>query len=813
MPDFSFSSDEVEEVAQKKPWTRQREFSAEIKPDEMADTALVYARAAGEADGAGDLARHATEVAADAGTLDGSSLVDADGRIDGTARGLQGNGRDMDRVVGYVVRAMNDAIGAEEEVTQLVLGDGGLEEARSRHISAAIHEWEGWEAALRAAVGKPLTGLVMDNRIGTLDVTYEGTTLHLAPVSKSAFQNVYELPGSLAADIRKRHLADCADSARDTDADIHDAIGAYRNRLADYGLELGDLGYDLSDGPLDLFTSEKQALWAADQLSDALGHEPPDPDALLRWTETLDSIGIGVYDDPPHSTRPLTEAERAYLDAFYSRLSADDLAALGALAGQNDGGDHPTPGHSAAQRVANGLNMLLDWRVGGHNPATEPGAIPEALRPFVLDHKDSVLFDPSYPVAFDDELRRFNAFGDLMGAATVPPGDEFGRTLAQAALDVGQRTNVQYALGATEGVHNTFSSDLLHNASLNSGLSADLLNDDTFRRGLLGVTWQDSDGAADLITSGTTIPPDLDHHDNAARAYVEAAYHLFTDAPDHSADILGKANGYPSDHTALQSAVSDAALRYLDQISKPESEHSAFAAGDFPGDVTDPDLLGNDYRYSFDLSHDDSSALYALLADMEKPVKDEFSTGVATWQEKTAYNAFVRDGATGRGQDDAFAAIGRVEGAMHRAELDQDIKPGSSARNQSALVAGMAAAGTIIKDAVPAFPGKVGVVLGTYGLATGVRYSLPPTMPSLDWQAENAAFRNGDTIPRRLIAEAAVHADHHGLGGTALTDPTDDHLNETDMIRSIERIEHEYDSYRDAMQNAYRGEVYSRRTQ
>ncbi|WP_190233057.1 hypothetical protein [Streptomyces avicenniae] len=812
MPDFSFSSDEVEDVAGKKPWTRQRDFSAEIRPGEMADTALVYARAAGEADGAGELARHATEVAADAGTLDGAPLVDEDGRIDATARGLQGNGQDMDRVVGYVVRAMNEAITAEEEVTNLILGDGGLEEARSRHISAAVNEWEGWQGALRTAVESPLPPSLTRGRIDTVQVTYRGTTLDVPPTHRSALETVYQLPDSLAAGIRRRHLDDCADSARATDADITDAVTAYRGRLADYGAELGDLGYDLSDGPLGLFTSEDQAVWAADRLAEELREEPPDHEALRRWTETLESIRLGVHGDPPGSTRPLTDAELAYLDAFYGRLDADALVALGRLAGEGEDADPPTGGHAAAQRVANGLTMMLDWRVGGHDPEREPGAIPEALRPFVLDHEDSILFDPSLPVGFDDELRRFNDFGDLMGTATVPPGDEFGRVLAEAAVDLGQRTNVQYLLGVVDGVPNTVSSDLLHVASLNTGLSADLLNDDTFRSGLLGITWQDSEGAADLITSGTTIPPGLDHHDNAAGAYVEAAYHLFTDAPDRSAEILGTANDHPADHTALQTSLSDLAVRYMDQLSKPESPESAFAAGASPGDVTDPDLLGNDYRYSFDLSHDDRMKLFTLLGGTEKDVNEQFNAGVAAWQETTAYNAFVRDGTSGRGQDDAFAAIGRVEGTLHRAELDRDIPTAASARNQSSLVAGIAAAGTIIKDATPPLPGKIGVVVATYGLGTGIRYLMPDTSPSLDWQAENEAFRNGDTIPRRLIAEAAVHADHRGLGDATLTDPTDDNLNETDMLRSVERIEHEYDSYRDAMRDAYRGEVYSRRT-
>ncbi|WP_129842969.1 hypothetical protein [Streptomyces sp. RFCAC02] len=808
MPDFSFSSDEVEEVAKNKPWTRQREFSDEIDPEHMADTATVYARAAGEADGAGDLARHATEVAFEGGALNGESLVDDEGRIDATTRGLSGNGRDMDTVVGYLVGAMNRALAAEEEVSGLILGDGGLEEARSRHITAAISEWDGWQSALEAAVSTPVESTIMP-RIDSVDVSYRGRTLTLTPTHPNAGQNVYSLPGHLADEIRQRHLRDCADDAERTYADIDDAIEAYRTRLAEYGGELGELGYDLSEGPLGLFTSEDQAVWTADMLAAELDKENPDPEALRRYTETLESIALGIWDNPANADgdpgRPLTEAERAYLSAFYGRLDADDLVALGRLA--DDGG----AGRTAAERAANGLTMLLDWRVGGYNPETDPDRIPDAVRPFIYDYRDSDLFDPGFPVSFYDDLDEFNAFGALMGSATVAPGDEFGRDMAEAALEVQDRTNVQYTLGATTGEDNTFSSDLLHGVSLNTEVSAALLNDEDYRERLLGMTWQDSAGVGDLITSGTTVPAGVEMNDEAARAYVEAAFNVVRDAGDHADAILGKDFPGHAAHKDLQGAIADTTLAYLNMITKPDAETSEFFAGAGIGDFTDPDLLGNDYRYSFDLDQDDRSSLFQLLGQMDKDVQDTFSTGVAAWQETTAYNAFVREQQTGDGQDDAFAAIGRAEGLMKRAELDLNIEPAASARTQSNLVGGLAAAGSIVKDTLSLTPaGKAAIIATTYGIASVVRLELPPTTPPDTSGEEAQAYRNGDTIPRRLIAEAALQADYRGLGDSELPDPTDKNLNESDMLRQVERLEHEYDAYRDAMREAYRGEVYSR---
>src|SRR5687768_17078691 len=99
MPKLSFTNEEVAQAAGKDPWRRQREFSEELDPDDMAETAATYRQAAAKAGGAGELAEKATEVATRGGHLGGRDIVDGHDRIDHTARGLQGNGEDMDQVV------------------------------------------------------------------------------------------------------------------------------------------------------------------------------------------------------------------------------------------------------------------------------------------------------------------------------------------------------------------------------------------------------------------------------------------------------------------------------------------------------------------------------------------------------------------------------------------------------------------------------------------------------------------------------------------------------------------------------------------
>ena len=804
MPDFNFTPDEVEEKAGRKPWTRQREFTEEIKPEDMAETAAVYARAAGEAADAGDLAAQATHASIYAGGLDGDALVDGEGRIDATARGLQGNGQDIDQVVGYLVRAMNRAIEADEEVFGLVLGDGGLEEGRTRHVSAAISEWNGWQGALEAAVAAmPAPQLAVTRPVVPLDVSYRGRTLSLQPGGSMA-QPVYRLPGSLADEIREKHLGNAAEDAVTTDGEITDAVEAYRTRLAEFGQELGDLGYDLSGGPFDLFTTEEMATFAGRRIAEELAKDNPDPDVLLRYTEGLNGIALGVFADPDkpggEALSFLNPQERAYLLEFYEQLDADQLAALGAL--RDPDGDN-----TALRRVANGINLLTAAELGGIDITIPENKelIPDGIREFVYDYREGTGLYPIGNSEYQPALRRFNDFGALLSTATVPPGDVFARDLATAAVDVQFRTYNEYL-----GTDNTFSRDLLHTASLNPGASADLLNDDTFRDNLLSLHWEDSSGAGDLIRAGTTIPDGVDHNSDEARAYVQAAYHVLTDAPAHQDAVLasGVPGYFPADHSALQNAIGDTAVQYMDMLSKPSRE-SGFDEPSDPNDPnarTDRDLYGNDYRYSFQLSRDDRQGLFDMLLRGERSASQDFLDGVTSWQEVTAYNAFTRDPAVQHDQGSAFEGIGRVAGTVENAQ-NSVASVGNENRQQASAVTAIGQAGAVVRDLVAPLPAKVAIRAGAYGLGEMYRYSQPD--PAI--AAENArldSLQYGDWVSETVVARAAIAADYNGLGGTELRDPgTDPDVDESDLHREVADVSGRYDWYADQLDQGYKETV------
>ncbi|WP_461038178.1 hypothetical protein [Streptomyces mayteni] len=804
MPDFNFTPDEVEEKAGRKPWTRQREFAEEIRPDDMADTAAVYARAAGEAADAGELASQATETGIYAGGLDGDSLVDGDGRIDETAEGLQGNGQDIDRVVGYLVRAMNRAIDADDEVLRLVLGDGGLEEGRTRHVSAAINEWNGWQSALEAAVAAmPAAPTSVVRPIAPLDVSYRGRTLGITP-EQDWSRAVYSLRGSLADEIRDRHLQDAADDAVATDGEITEAIEAYRTRLAEFGQELGDLGYDLSGGPFDLFTTEEMATFAGQRIAEELAKEHPDRDVLLRYTEGLDGIALGVFADPdkPGSENLsfLNPQERAYLLEFYEQLDAEDLAALGALR-------DPEGDNTALRRVANGINLLTGAEYGGIDITIPENKelIPDGIREYVYDYREGTGLYPIGNSEYRPALRRFNDFGALLSTATVPPGDVFATDLAHAAVDVQFRTNSEYL-----GTDNTFSRDLLRTTSLNTGASADLLNDDVFRDNLLGLHWEDSSGAGDLIRAGTTVPDGVDHNSDEARAYVEAAYHVLTDAPDHRNDVLaqGLPGYFPADHTALQDAIGDTAVQYLDMVSKA-SEDSSFDVPTDPDDPnarTDRDLYGTDYRYSFGLSRDDRQGLFDMLLRGESDASQDFLDGVTTWQEVTAYNAFTRDPEGRHDEGAAFEGIGRIAGTVENAQ-NAAVSVGDENRRQASAVTAIGQAGAMVRDMVAPLPAKMAIRVGAYGLGEMFRYSQPdPAIAAENTRLDSIQY--GDWVTETIVARAAVAADYDGLGDTRFRDPsTDPDVSKEDLHREVIGVSGRYSWEASQLDRAYKETV------
>ncbi|WP_165956193.1 hypothetical protein, partial [Streptomyces hainanensis] len=757
-----------EAKAQRRPWTRQRDFSSEIAPDDMADTAAVYAQAAGEASGAGELAERATEVGSDAGGLDGESLVDGDGRIDATARGLQGNGRDMDGVVDYLVRSMNRAIEADEEVFDLVLGDGGLEEARTRHVTAAVNEWNGWQSALEAAVPtNPFGDSFLLRPIVPLDVSYGGRTLSIAP-EQDWSRAVYSLPASLATEIREKHLGNAAEDAVTADGEITDAIEAYRTQLAEFGAELQGLGYDLS-GPLGLWTTEEMAEYSAGKFLEELRKDDPDQQLLAMYSQGLEGIADAVYGDslnPGEPSRRLTAAELAYLEAFIGRI--DDPEVLASLATKIEGWDE------SKVNLANGIAMLADPELGGHDPSTEAGrqALPEFVRRFVYDDKQGGLYPiyeygPTEGQDFIRELALFNQFGDLMSHTVVPPGDQFAKDMARTAVDIQGLAQLQpgWNIHFTDYVTDTGSSDLLTAVSRNSEASAALLTDDDFRSDFLNTVWHESDGAADLIRSGALLPAGVDHNDPAAAQYTEAAYRLLSEAGDHRQAInadTGVDEALWPQQGSLERAIGDVTLKWMDHVSAGSQEGGYHASSDPDGDNpwTARNRNGRDHLYSFELTGAEREGLFRVMNESDEETRQAFFEEVGRWQRDTATGAFLRDEASGHNEETStMRNIARVAGTQVRVQDDHDV---SDYSKQQYTTYGAISLGASVANTLVDF-GKFNAVTtaAAYGITEGLRYGLPAgneAVAQAQWDAENY----GDGPLKKQVAQAAVDADYDG---------------------------------------------------
>ncbi|MFR9726015.1 hypothetical protein ACL02R_21995 [Streptomyces sp. MS19] len=527
---MDFTRDDVERGGWA-PWTTSRKFGAELDTDDMADTAAAYLRAASEVSDVGGLSRRATELAADAGCLDGDALVDTEGRIRATDQALGEDG--VDGTVRLLVRTMNQALKAGEEVAELVHGGGRLDERFANRLEAA-----------RGAYQDAVSQIAALNA----DIPPDKALLPPWPVTTPGYSftveatgGAYTLPATAADGIRRHHLTAARQDAAVTGKDIADTIEVYRRGLTAAAAELDSTyGFDLTGGPLRLWTTPDMAIWAAEGLKhpgldDGRAWNVED---RLRCTEGLDAIVRSVFGtsgDPGAPVRDMTGDERAYLLAFYKALG-QETDAMGMSALSPLSGPLAEPGDEGRrtevfQRLANGVNMLLDPEIGGIDPR-DPDArddLPGAVRRFVYDEPRYDWSAEPGPGGVDAHWRAMEdlrLFGDLMGTASVGPGEHFGRDLAGAAVRIQDElvgSPVDWAAHDLPRPGDGGPEGMLRAVSENGALSAALLADESFRDGLLHVPWEEGVGPGLLVENGTTLPPGVEPGSAAARPYERAA--------------------------------------------------------------------------------------------------------------------------------------------------------------------------------------------------------------------------------------------------------------------------------------------------
>jgi hypothetical protein len=741
-----FSWQEVE-ARGNKPWTTQQKFSEETDTESMSESAAAYARAAGETKNVDDLAKAATEISQEAGNLNGAPLV-KDGRFQESHRALQRGGSDMDAVVRHIIRSMNHAIEAEKETHRQVYL---MNDRLAAHNQAARNEWQTAGEALGNAIRK-------HEGDGPVTFSYGGKnyTAEMSPTGVPG-GSLASLPQVLADEIRNRHLGNASKDAAHYYDLIADAIEQYRRRLMWETNELAELGYELGDGPLKLFTTPEMARYAAGLLKNELNDDKIDPELIEYYTRGLRAITEGIFDGHPPSgdpERPLSPGELTYLSHFYGTLDANSLAKLGSMEG-------PGAITDAKRNVANGIQMLLNPEIGGLNPAisAEGNQIPQSIRHFVYDYKSDT-------GGFQVGLKDFNGFGGLMGEATVPSGERFSADLAHAAIDVEKWATRPGALNTT--LENTGSSGMLEAASRNPEAAANLLNDSGFRTDLLSLGWDDSTGAAAMVKSGTIPPQDVPRNSPESQKFINAAYNVLTYTAQHRDDMLGLHD--PSvpgvagaDLTELQRSIGNTTLTYMDLVSRGDAENSGVWA---TTEGQKKDINNKWFQYGFELSQDDRQNLFAYMNKAEDPVKNEFFTGVGQWQQGTAYYAFAQDHGN---ETSTFRNIGTIAGAV--AEVQGRGEATSSSKGQytaMATISALAGATNTLGGFNPAT--SAANSLGAYGINEILRYSLPDGNAG-PIAAHETAIASGDIETRVALANAYIAANPNGVPDGLINDP------------------------------------------
>jgi hypothetical protein len=576
-----FTTDDVQINAQRWPWRRQQEFHEEIDPEEMERTRQIYARAAEEGVSAGELAQRASELAGGAGARDGRSLADGEQRAGETARGLQDNGGGLAKVADLLTSAIHRAAEADEEVYNLVLGENGLEEKYRRHVDNAAEEWNRLVADIQAKVDAE--GYFSFTEAPPVTITFEGKQHTITPTyPEEGVLSYYENLGSFARSIRSRHLQAAVDDAVLTDDDITGAINAYRNRLLGYARELTAEGYDISEGPLNLWTNEEMARHASDWLSDLLANNP-NPEDIRRALAGVEGILGGVYDTPysdqfdaPGPSRKMTEAELAYLRTFYEGMTQEELAALGRLPYHDDLSDSQAAAADEAVRVAaNGILLLTNPDAGGLDPARQRDDLPLSLTNYVYDYGRYLT-----PATHPDTVRDYAAFGLLMGRSDLAAGERFSRDLANAAIGIDQRTEDRTE-GWIANPMNTGTREFFSVALRREGLAADMMSDPDFTDRMLGTKFPEErsvytrreDGTSELrvrsfVDEATYLPNGVDGRSEEAKPYVDSAYnylryveHEYTQPPD-------KQNLRQVDQTVVNRLVDTYSVHYPDRFER-----------------------------------------------------------------------------------------------------------------------------------------------------------------------------------------------------------------------------------------------------
>ncbi|MGP4113359.1 hypothetical protein ACTWP5_20900 [Streptomyces sp. 4N509B] len=664
---FEFSPAEVAARAGKDPWAIRTRFTSEVDVGAMGRAGDALLEAAREARGVKDLAVRADEIAQGAGAHNGTPMADAADRFDLT--NVQLRDPQLDRAVESNFRAMQIADRTVTLVDAKVGGPAGLESRITGYEGEAQAEWSYW-TSLRDSLNAQYGNSAMSP---PPTVQYNGRSVTFGRLPSGELT----LPTELPAMIRETYLSQAGDDARLTGDDMDNLIARYRRDLMDLATGLNNMGFDVSEGPLKNFVNPQMADFAAEQINAALRDGNATPADLDMYTGYLESIRREIHSEPTdrfgNPRGQLDPRDNAFLWNFYDRLTPESLGKLGQLDDTHD---------LAKTNVANGIQMLMNPEIGGMNP--NGSAVPESIRHFVQDYRSSDLVQVGTP-GLRDEVERFTGFGNVMSHATVASSDDFSKSLAYAATGL-QQSNLAHYPGLSL---NDAGSGMLQAAALNSGASAELLNEEAFRGDLLITGGR---GAAALIESGAVIPDGMDPASPEAKPYVDAGFHVLTDAARYGDEAIAHAELAGVDGSHLRQAIGNTAIAHMDLIAMGGGGESKLWDPHVPVPTGGP-------QWGFTIGDEDRQKLFEMMHN-DEATRSQFFGDVAEWQRETTLETF-QNNPFGQGGGDyanmnAIRGAGEIQGVVAAVQgrdelaLSQGITDTATYANYAATAAGAA---------------------------------------------------------------------------------------------------------------------------
>ncbi|GAB2912653.1 hypothetical protein GCM10022245_54530 [Streptomyces mayteni] len=692
------------------PWATQTRFNGEINLPHMARAGDALLEAADGARDVKDLATRADAISEPAGAVNGAPLAVSSERFDETRVNIRDER--LDQAVEYNFRAMRRASDTLNQVNAAITPNG-LDARIGNYQAEALQDWNYWETTRQG-----IQQQYQNNPTATLPtIVYKQNSVTFGRLP----DGTVTLPPELPTNIRDTYLQGAGDDARGTGGSIDAQIAMYRHALTEMAADLGEWGYNVASGPVDIFATPEMARFTAERINAEMAKDNPDELYLELYTENLQSITGGVFGDPlapgQVAQRGLTPQESTYLQAFYNTLSPEALAKLGSMEDLSG---------FAKTNVANGIDMLMNPDIGGIDVSGTGGAqqVPDSIAEYLYGY-DQRITEPG-------GVEAFNGFGRLMESSALTPGDDFARTTGIASL------GVQEAIDRRNFVPSeplTGSSDLLSHASRNADASLDLLSQQSTRERFLAVDWQDSQGIADVIRSATY--PGAEGLTVEQKSVADGVLTFYTDnpeelVPDWSTD--GPPPDFPPDVVPLQGAVADTALRRMDDI-----------AGYGANPYAERDRYGT----------------FSLMAAADPTVNEYFKTGVNAVQYGLAYERYADGGA------DAFTTMNRI-GTLNQLVSwgEQDVINHYQGRedkeNELRRDLATASAGAILGVAGMA-PGPLGVGMSLteqgWSVAESAFPEFEPQAPRAlgDYQLEGAFLNDERMRYTVLSALAAAH--------------------------------------------------------